>query len=288
MGATEHPSVLLAASSLRALGFQIEVIPVSNAGLHDVEFVNERLDDAVALVAVMLANNETGVVSDLLPIVRRANEVGALTLCDATQAVGRVPVVFRELDVDFLSVSGHKIHGPKGVGALVVRRGAAIAPTQYGGNHERSLRAGTLNTPSIVGFGVAADAVEARLESVPRMKCLRDHLVSSLIQGVPDTELVAAAADRLPNTANVRFRGADAEAVLAGMPSVAASTGAACSSGNPEPSHVLMAMGMKSLAATECVRFSLDDRTSLDAVERLVELTRQSVERVRDMTLADK
>jgi cysteine desulfurase len=283
VGATEHPSVLAPAASLRHHGFSVEFIPVDSNGQHDLSYVERALDDDVLLVSVMYANNETGVVSALGPIVRRAKEVGAMFHCDATQALGRIPVDFEQLGADLMAFSGHKVHGPKGVGALVVRRGLSLSPTQRGGGQERALRAGTLNSPGIIGLGVAADAVPRRLEVASGVAEMRDSLVKCLIEAVPETELVAARTERLPNTANLWFRGADAEAVLAGMPGVAASTGAACATGNPEPSHVLRAMGMSSQASSECVRFSLSSDTTLDEVTRLVDLTRDSVEYVRQM-----
>ena len=284
VGATEHPSVLAPAASLRHHGFAVELIPVDSSGQHDLDFVGRALDDDVLLVSVMYANNETGVVSSLTPIVNRAQEVGAVFHCDATQALGRIPVAFELLGADLMAFSGHKMHGPKGVGALVVRRGLSLSPTQRGGSQERSLRAGTLNSPGIVGLGVAADAVPHRLEGAARIAEMRDHLVRCLMAAVPETELVAARTERLPNTANLWFRGTDAEAVLAGMPSVAASTGAACATGNPEPSHVLRAMGMSSQASSECVRFSLSGDTTFDEVTQLVDSTRDAVEYVRQMT----
>lgn len=284
VGATEHPSVLAPAASLRHHGLSVEFIPVDSNGQHDLSYVERALDDDVLLVSVMYANNETGVVSALSPIVRRAKEVGAMFHCDATQALGRIPVDFEQLGADLMAFSGHKVHGPKGVGALVVRRGLSLSPTQRGGGQERALRAGTLNSPGIIGLGVAADAVPHRLAAATRIAEMRDSLVKRLIEVVPETELVAARTERLPNTANLWFRGADAEAVLAGMPGVAASTGAACATGNPEPSHVLRAMGMGSQASSECVRFSLSSDTTLDEVTRLVDLTRDSVAYVRQLT----
>jgi cysteine desulfurase len=284
VGATEHPSVLASAASLRHTGITVTVIPVDSSGQHDLDFVEQAMDDDVLLVSVMLANNETGVVSSLVPIVNLAKAVGAVVHCDATQAVGRIPVAFDQLGVDLMALSGHKMHGPKGVGALIVRRGLPLSPHQRGGSQERALRAGTLNTPGIVGLGVAADAVPERLKGAARIAETRDYLVRCLIEAVPETELVGDHAERLPNTANLWFRGADAEAVLAGMPTVAASTGAACATGNPEPSHVLRAMGMGTQASSECVRFSLSGDTTLEEVTRLVELTRNAIEYVRQMT----
>ena len=284
VGATEHPSVLAAAAALRFHGFDVGYIPVDQDGLHDLGFLEETVDDGVLLVSVMMANNETGVLSELAPIARCAKEAGAILHCDATQAVGRVPVSFADLGVDLMSLSGHKFHGPKGVGALIVRRGLQLVPAQYGGSHERALRAGTLNTPGIVGLGVAADAVSEWLEDAPNLSVLRDRLVRCLIEAIPDARLVAAGAPRLPNTANMWFPGADGEAVLAGMPMVAASTGAACAAGTPEPSHVLRAMNMGARAASECIRFSLSIDTTQEEVARLAALTEGSVRNVRQLS----
>lgn len=284
VGATEHPSVLAAAVALGAAGFRVERIPVDGDGQHDLAWLEDAVDDNVLVISVMMANNETGVLSDMSAVVACAKSAGALVHCDATQAVGRVPVSFSGLGVDLMSLSGHKLHGPKGVGALVARRGLRLAPTQHGGNQERSLRAGTLNTPGIVGLGVAASAVPSRVDAASEVSRLRDELVQLLMQAMPDARLVAAAANRLPNTANMWFPGVDAEAVLAGMPSVAASTGAACAAGSPEPSHVLLAMGMSTRSASQCIRFSLAGDTTRDQVNEVVALTREAVHYVRDAT----
>ena len=284
VGGTEHPSVLAAAVALGFIGFRVERIPVDGDGQHDLAWLEEAVDDNVLVISVMMANNETGVLSDMSAVVACAKRAGALVHCDATQAVGRVPMSFSGLEVDLMSLSGHKFHGPKGVGALVARRGLRLAPTQHGGSQERSLRAGTLNTPGIVGLGVAARAVPSRVDAASEVSCLRDELVQLLINAVPDARLVAAGARRLPNTANMWFPGADAEAVLAGMPSVAASTGAACAAGSPEPSHVLLAMGMSTRSASQCIRFSLAGDTTPDQVNKVVALTREAVHYVRDAT----
>jgi cysteine desulfurase len=232
----------------------------------------------------MAANNETGVLHPVAAVAGVAHEAGALFHCDATQALGRIPVSVSDCDVDLLSVSGHKIHGPRGVGALVVDPDAPLRAVQHGGGQERGLRPGTLNTPGIVGMGVACTLSEEHLQQVPGVLQLRDRLWRRIRDEIPEASLNGASAPRLPNTVNIRFHGAEAEAVVAGMPSVACSTGSACSAGTPGPSHVLLAMGYDDRAASESIRFSLAVQTNDRDIDEAVQAIAESVGYVRRMT----
>ena len=284
VGATEHPAVLEVADLLAKTGANIVILPVNSAGVVDLDVLANVVNDRTLLVSVMAANNETGVIAPLETVVELAHEVGAYVHSDATQLVGRLPVSFQGLDLDLLSLSGHKMHGPKGVGALISSRCVPIAPQILGGGHERGLRSGTLNTPGIVGLGVAADLADVTPVARAKVEALRDRLVAALTEAVGYVEINGATAPRLPNTANLRFAGAEAEAVIANMPEVACSSGAACSSAIPRPSHVLLAMGLNYERASECLRFSLSRFTTIDVIDEAVARTSEAVQNVRRLT----
>ena len=263
LGATEHKAVLDTGEWLLSQGATVDLVPVDADGLPDATALRELLDDDVAVVSVMLANNETGVIAPVAELADLAHEVGALFHTDATQAPGRIPVDLSELGVDLASFSAHKMYGPKGIGCLYVSRSVRLAPHMHGGGHERGLRSGTLNVPGIVGFGAAAAlAAEKEPADSSRYRALVESLVGGLQERVDGVELVAAGAPRLPNTANLRFHGTDGEAVMANAPLVAISSGSACTSQVPTASHVLRAMGMTDAEAAECLRFSVGRQTS--------------------------
>jgi cysteine desulfurase len=269
VGATEHPAVLEVADRLAKVGAEVVTIPV---------------DDHTLVVSMMAANNETGVIAPLGSVMEIAHSVGAYVHSDATQVVGRLSLSFADLDLDLLSLSGHKMHGPKGIGALVASRRAPLAPQTLGGGHERGLRSGTLNTPGIVGLGTAAEHADLSAAASDAMEELRDRLVASLRASIDDLEVNGDGAPRLPNTANLRFPGAEAEAVMAHMPEVACSSGSACSSAIPRPSHVLLAMGLTHEEASESLRFSLSRFTTVDEVDEAVARIVDSVSSVRRLT----
>jgi cysteine desulfurase len=222
----------------------------------------------------MAANSETGTLSPIKQIVQICKAVGAYVHCDATQYVGRLPFFVESLGLDLVSLSGHKMHGPKGVGALAVARGTPIAPQSLGGGHERGLRAGTLNTPAIIGFGVAANLAASRFAESMAIQSLRDELHANLSRKLEGITLNGHPTNRLPNTLNLRFEGADAEAVMASLRRVACSAGSACHAGSQAPSHVLTAMGLSPREAHESLRFSLSRDTTKqeihDATEDIV------------------
>ena len=288
VSAVEHASVGRTARWLADCGVvKLDVIGVTVGGFVEPDAVEDLLGPDVALVSVMAANSETGVLNPVGEIAERARAAGALFHCDATQMAGRLPFDMEELGADLVSVSGHKICGPGGVGALVGTRHALqrLAPVIHGGGHERGLRSGSLNVGGIVGLGAAARiAVDERESESARVEALRDRLVTELGARLPGVHQNGDPSRRLPNTASIRFEGADAEAVMSNMDPVAVSTGSACSAGSIEPSEVLTAMGLSRDAAFESVRFSLGRFTTEADIATAIESAIASVERVRAMT----
>jgi cysteine desulfurase len=284
--AVEHPAVLEAARAITADRPEtLTVLPVDSDGVLELEALVEACRARrVAVVSVMLANNETGVLTDLASVIKLAREAGALVHTDATQYVGRMPLDLNELDVDLLSLSAHKFGGPQGVGALFVRRGTPLPhqPLIVGGGQEHGWRAGTLNVAGIVGFGAAAEAVRPRIsEEIPRIRALRNALEAGLTSCLPDCRINGSAVPRLPGVTSVIFPGLPADAVLAAMPDVAASDGSACASGAPTPSHVLLAMGLSREDADSTIRFSCGYATTERDIERAVDATVRAVQEVR-------
>ena len=221
----------------------------------------------------MWANNETGVISPVAELATAARTAGVLFHCDATQAAGRVPIDFAASGIDLLSLSAHKLHGPKGIGALVVRKGVKL-PALINGQQERGRRGGTENVPGIAGFGAAAQLASSMLSAdASRIESLRDALEAALLQRFPEASINGADAKRLPNTTNVRFATLDAEIVLTGLDraGICASSGSACTAGGTEPSHVLLAMGQTREQASAAVRFSLGRNTTSAHIDRLLD-----------------
>ena len=288
VSAAEHASVGRTARWLADCGVvKLDVIGVTVGGFVEPDAVEDLLGPDVALVSAMAANSETGVLNPVGEIAERARAAGALFHCDATQMAGRLPFDMEELGADLVSVSGHKICGPGGVGALVGTRHALqrLAPVIHGGGHERGLRSGSLNVGGIVGLGAAARiAVDERESESARVEALRDRLVTELGARLAGVHQNGDPSRRLPNTASIRFEGADAEAVMSNMDPVAVSTGSACSAGSIEPSEVLTAMGLSRDAAFESVRFSLGRFTTEADIATAIESAIASVERVRAMT----
>jgi cysteine desulfurase len=287
---TEHAAVREACERLASLGrARIEWVPPAAGGAVDLVALDAALDahagDA-ALVSVMWANNETGAVQPVAAIGERCRARGVRFHCDATQWVGRMPTDLAALPVDLVTVSAHKFHGPKGVGALWARAGVRVAAQVVGGPQERDLRGGTENVPGIVGMGVAAELAAAWLadgEGRARGAALRDRFESGVLAGVPDAVVNGAGAERLWNTTNVGFPGLEAEALLLLLSErgVAASAGAACSSGSLDPSPVLLAMGVPERVAHGSLRFSVSRLTSAAEVDHAVEAVAASVARLR-------
>lgn len=284
---TEHPAVLEVLRALSADGWEVVLSAVGEDGVIDLDSLEAAVDERTALVTVMAANNETGTLAPLADIAQIAHRHGALFHTDATQLMAWGGIDAADLGVDLLSLSSHKMHGPQGVGALYVSRAAAerIAPVQHGGGQERGLRSGTLNTAGIAGLGAAAllAANEGPAASL-RVTALRDALEHEISALVGTVLLNGHRSYRLPGTLNVGFPGADADAVIAGAADLAVSTGSACSSGIPGPSHVLSAMGIDQERAASSIRFSLSRFTEAEDIHTAASLIGASVTRVRAMT----
>jgi cysteine desulfurase len=278
----EHHAVVNTAKALAAEGWPVEALRVGHDGLLDLDDLRARADGATALVAVMLANNETGVMQPLADVVRIAHAAGALVHCDAVQAAGKVPVDVHALEVDTAAFSAHKLYGPKGVGALYVRRGTRLRALLRGGSQERNRRAGTENVAGIVGFGKAASLARAEMaHEGERQRALRDRLEARLL-AVPGT-VRNGDGPRVPNTLNVSFEGVEAESLMMALDlaGTAVSTGAACAAGAVEPSHVLRGMGLPPERVQASLRFSLGRSTTEEDVDQAAEAVMGCLERQR-------
>jgi cysteine desulfurase len=279
--AIEHPATARPCAWLEKHERSVTRIGVDADGRARVDAGREAIDGDTALVTVMHSNNETGVLQPVEELARLAHAAGALIHTDAAQSLGKVPVRVRELDVDLLSIAGHKLYAPKGVGALYVKRGTPLVPFALGASHERGLRPGTENVASIVGLGAACEAVGRDLDLMAaRMQRLRDLLWEQLASGVPGLALNGHRELRLPNTLNVRFPRASGNAILEGAPEVAASTGSACHEGHESASAVILAMGVRADEALGSVRLTLGRGTSEDDVVRAAEALTRSRGRV--------
>ncbi len=271
----EHPAVLNFARHLARKGYRVTYLPVDSLGRLDMEAFHEALDDDTAVVSVMYANNETGVIFPVAEIAEVLRERGILFHTDAVQAVGKVPIDVKELAVDMLSLSGHKLHAPKGIGALYVRRGTRFHPYIIGGHQERGRRAGTENVASIVGLGKACElAGEALEEEAGYLSRLRDRLERALLQSCPDARVNGDTTNRLPNTTNIGFEYVEGEAILLRLDEygICASSGSACTSGSLQPSHVLRAMGVPFTAIHGSIRFSLSRYNTESEIDRVIEV----------------
>ena len=267
----EHPATARPCAYLERHGFQMARVSVGADGQVQVDEARSLVCRSTALVTVMLAQNETGTLMPIREIARAAHEQHAVMHTDAAQAVGKIPVRVDDLDADLLSIAGHKLYAPKGVGALYVRRGTTLAPLVLGAGHERGLRPGTENVASIVGLGAACELARRGLEAESaRERDLRDELFQQLSAGVPGLRLNGHPTERLPNTLNVSFPGARGSAVLAAAPEIAASTGSACHEGNETPSAVLLAMDMEPNVALGAVRLSIGRSTTRDQIAQAV------------------
>ena len=287
--AMEHHAVMNTAKSLGEEGCPVASVRATADGVVDLDDLASKVDDTTALVAVMLANNETGVIQPLGEVVRIAHAHGALVHCDAVQAAGKMKIDVRALDVDLLALSGHKIYAPKGVGVLYVKRGTRLRPFVRGGSQERNRRAGTENIPGIVGMGrAAAIAREELAAESARVGALRDRLEARLL-AMPGTRRNGDG-PRVPNTTNVSFAGIEAESLLMALDlaGVAVSTGAACAAGAVEPSHVLRAMGIPLERVQGSVRFSLGRATGERDVDRAAETVATAVAKQRALAVTGR
>ena len=283
----EHEAVLNTLKALGRRGWRTTLLPVDQSGIVSPDRLRDAITDETALVSVMHANNEIGTVQPIAALAAIAHERGALMHTDAEQSAGKISVDVRALGVDLLSVSAHKFNGPKGAGALWIRRGMRLQPQQTGGKHERGRRAGTENVPALVGMGVAAHLSAEKLSSeAVRVGALRDRLEESILRHVTGTAINGARIDRVPNTTNISFDRVEAESLLIALDleGVAVSTGSACSSGTLEPSHVLRAMGFPPHRTQNSLRFSLGVYSTQEEVDRVVEILPRLVEKLRGLT----
>ena len=285
--AIEHPCVFNSAKYMESLGFKVIFLPVNEYGKIHMDALSDALSEKTLFVSVMTANNEIGTIQDIRDIALLVKAAGAWMHTDAVQAVGKIPVNVDDLGVDYLTISAHKIYGPKGVGALYIRKGAPILPLIHGGHQEDGLRAGTYNNHGIMGFGRAAAIAAGELAAYGReMALLRDRLREGLIAAIPRITINGHPRDMLPNTLSVSFPGAEGEAILLSMDlaGIEASTGSACASGSLEPSHVLMATGAGPELAHGSIRFSLGWGNTVDDVDFIIAALPPLIARLRAMS----
>jgi len=281
----EHPAVLATCKALEALGAEVTYVPVDASGRVEPRAIEDAIRKTTLLISVMHANNETGVIQPIEEIGTIAGKHGVLFHTDAVQSVGKIPVQVHDLHADLLSMSAHKIHGPKGVGVLYIRKGVRIAPFMTGGSHERKRRAGTENVPAIAGLGAAARLAGDRLsEMQTRVSALRDRLEQAALR-IPGTR-VNGQAPRLPHISNLSFDGLEGEAAVIALDleGIAISTGSACTSGSLEPSHVLIAMGLRPEVVQGSLRFSLCYHNTEEEVDRALRKLDAVVQRLRALS----
>jgi len=283
----EHPAVLAVCRDLESSGYTVVELGVDKQGRLDLDELEQHLDDDTALLTIMYANNETGVVFPVENIARLVTDKGAVFHTDAVQAVGKIPLNLSESRIDLLSLSGHKLHAPKGVGALYVRKGTRLSSFMLGGHQEAGRRAGTENVPGIVGLGKACELAAQNIEAEnSEVKRLRDKLENAILKTCPDCRVNGDPENRLPNTTNISFEYIEGEAILLMLDKygICASSGSACSSGSLEPSHVLRAMGVPFTAAHGSIRFSLSRYNTEDEIDYTIKKIPQIVNRLRELS----
>src|SRR5580698_10458521 len=284
----EHHAVLNSCKHLEAMGCEVSYVPVDGRGLVDPDDVRRALRPNTRLITIMMANNETGVLQPVEEIGKIAVEADVYFHTDAVQAAGKVPIEVKQLGCDLLSISGHKLHAPQGVGALYVRKGTILEPLFHGGSHERSRRAGTENVPGIIGLGKATELARQALErgDLAGVAALRDRIEQTILSEIEATGVNGRGAPRVPNTTNIHFDYIEGEALVIALDlkGLAVSTGAACSSGAIEPSHVLTAMGLPPEIARASLRFSLGKQNTPDDIEFALALVPQTVARLRELS----
>lgn len=285
--AIEHHAVLEPAEFLKERGFKVTILPVDEYGLVDPKEVKKTITDKTVLISVMHANNEVGTIEPIAEIGKIAREAGAYFHTDAVQTVGHLPIDVNAMNIDILSMSGHKFYGPKGIGAIYIRKGTRIIPFMHGGGQERKKRAGTHNVPGIVGLGKAAEIAAARMEEeASHLVRLRDKLIKGILDRVEDVRLNGHPTERLPNNVNVCVEGAEGEAMLLSldMEGICVSSGSACTSGTLNPSHVLLAMGISPEIAHGSLRLTLGRSTTEAEIDFFLDVLPPIVERLRKMS----
>ncbi|HAZ47180.1 MAG TPA: cysteine desulfurase NifS [Cyanobacteria bacterium UBA11369] len=282
----EHPAVLNVCKTLEKQGYTVTYLSVDRQGRLDLDEVDAAITGGTALVSIMYANNETGTIFPVEQIGAIAKEKGAIFHVDAVQAVGKVPLNMKNSTIDMLTLSGHKLHAPKGIGALYVRKGVRFRPYLIGGHQERGRRGGTENVPGLVALGKACELALYHIGDVKKEKALRDRLEKGLLAAIPDTEINGYPKERLPNTTNIGFKYIEGEAILLSLNQhgICASSGSACTSGSLEPSHVLRAMGLPYSVLHGSIRFSLSRYTTDAEVDQVLAIMPEVVERLRAMS----
>ena len=283
----EHEAVLNTVKALAKRGWTSTLLPVDSTGIVAPAALAATITRETAIVSVMHANNEIGTIQPIADLAAIAHEHGALFHTDAVQSVAKIPVDVRALGVDLLALSAHKFNGPKGTGALWMKRGVRLVSFVTGGKQERNRRAGTENVPALVGLGVAADVARKKMaDEAPRLSALRDRLEAGVLSSVPGTERNGAASPRVPNTTNISIDRVEAESMLIGLDlaGIAVSSGSACSSGSLEPSHVLKAMGLPHARTLGSIRFSLGAANTQADIDRVIEALPPIVEKLRSLT----
>ncbi|WP_095590769.1 cysteine desulfurase NifS [Actibacterium ureilyticum] len=286
--AVEHPAILSLADWLeKHEGVVVHRIPVDGKGRLDIDAYRAALGPKTALVSFMWANNETGTIFPVDGLADLAHDAGALFHTDAVQAAGKVPIDLKSTEIDMLSLSSHKLHGPKGLGALYLRKGTRFRPLLRGGHQERGRRGGTENAPAIIGLGKAAEMTLATMaQDLPRIEALRNRLENGIVQKVGHCFITGDTRDRLPNTSTIAFEYIEGEAILMllNKQGIAASSGSACTSGSLEPSHVLRAMDIPFTAAHGAIRFSLSRETTEAEIDRVIDAVPAIIDQLRDMS----
>jgi cysteine desulfurase len=283
----EHPAIRSLCQHLAKQGYRVTEVPVNGHGELDMDLYARSLNPDTAIASLMWANNETGVIFPIEKAAEMARDQGILFHTDAVQAVGKIPINMRNNAVDMLSLSGHKLHSPKGIGVLYVRTGLNFKPYVIGGHQERNRRAGTENTPAIIGLGKACELAALRLdEENTRVKGLRDKLEKRILENIPHTRANGSVVPRLPNTSNISFEFVEGESILLSLDAegICASTGSACSSGSLEPSHVLLAMGLTPTTAQGSIRFSLSIYNQEEEIDYVLQKLPPIIERLRSMS----
>jgi cysteine desulfurase len=283
----EHPAVKNLFEYLSKNGYRVTFVPVDRQGYLDLDYLYNNLSDDTAIVSIMWANNESGMIFPLEEISRAVKEHGAVFHTDAVQAVGKIPIDLKNIEIDMLSLSGHKFHGPKGIGALYVRKGTKFFPFLIGGHQENGRRGGTENVAPIIGLGKACQLAAAHLKKdITRVKELRDKLENELLKRVPNALINGDHKNRLPNTTSIAFEYVEGESILLMMDEfgICASSGSACTSGSLEPSHVLRAMGVPFTAAHGSIRFSLSVYNTEEEIDFIIEKLPPIIERLREMS----
>lgn len=288
ISSVEHPAVLKPCKFLEEDdGFKVTYLPVDQYGTVNLNALKDALTDKTILVSVMLANNEVGTIQPVEEIAKIIKPKGIIFHTDAVQAVGKIPLDVKKLGVDLLSLSAHKIYGPKGVGALYIKKGTKITPYQHGGHHERNRRGGTENVPGIAGLGKAIELAGKNMtEESKKIKHLRDNLYIGIEKNIKQIKLNGHPTNRLPNTLNVSFKYLEGESILLNldMEGVAASTGSACTSGSLEPSHVLINMGVEPENAQGSIRFSFGKDNTEEEITYVIKVLPPIIERLRKMS----